>query len=149
MPLSAPDAAGAPAFPDDPDAYTVVLTRTPADGPLTEIAIHATRGGSALAVYAGDDALDDLIRAARDYERTDPHSDKLPSSRAIILAALDDCGITPAEEGDDTLAAAIEGDPAPALRQALADLVEWQARMGGFEASEWDRARALLDATRS
>lgn len=31
-----------------------------------------------------------------------------------------------------------------ALREALAELVEWAARMGGFEAPCWDRAQALL-----
>lgn len=34
------------------------------------------------------------------------------------------------------------------MRQALADLVEWSARMGGFDAPAWDRARAILDAVR-
>lgn len=37
---------------------------------------------------------------------------------------------------------------APLLRQALADLVEWSAIMGGWDSPCWDRARAALDATR-
>ena len=36
-------------------------------------------------------------------------------------------------------------DAAPALRDALADLWEWQAQQGGYEAPAWARARAVLD----
>jgi hypothetical protein len=34
------------------------------------------------------------------------------------------------------------------LREVLADLIDWAASMGGFEAEVWDRARAALDQTR-
>lgn len=30
------------------------------------------------------------------------------------------------------------------LETALRDLIEWEARMGGFEAAAWSRARALI-----
>lgn len=35
------------------------------------------------------------------------------------------------------------------LRDALADLVEWNARMGGFDNPVWDRAKAVLERTRA
>lgn len=38
---------------------------------------------------------------------------------------------------------------APELREALAALTEWAARMGGFEAQVWDDAAALLERFRS
>lgn len=44
----------------------------------------------------------------------------------------------------DVLERAVEYRSALKMRQALADLVEWGARMGGWEAPEWDRARAIL-----
>lgn len=37
-----------------------------------------------------------------------------------------------------------EVDTTTRLREALADLLEWESRMGGFEAPCWARARALL-----
>jgi acylphosphatase len=82
----------------NPDDYTVVITRTPADGPVTEIAIHETRGGKVFLTFAGEDgAVDDLIRAAREEERHNPYAGHLPTSRAIILAALREAGIDPEE----------------------------------------------------
>jgi hypothetical protein len=37
---------------------------------------------------------------------------------------------------------------APAMAQALLDLLEWQARMGGFESEVWNQAREALYAAR-
>lgn len=37
---------------------------------------------------------------------------------------------------------------APRLRAALADLIEWSARTGGWDAPCWEEARAVLDALR-
>ena len=36
---------------------------------------------------------------------------------------------------------------APSMREALADLVEWAAEMGGWEAPCWGRARSVLQST--
>ena len=34
------------------------------------------------------------------------------------------------------------------MRQALADLLEWEAEMGGYGSPAWTRARALMDRLR-
>ena len=61
------------------------------------------------------------------------------------------------KSGDGNVACVLSDNPnpdalliaaAPLLRQALADLVEWSAIMGGWDSPCWDRARSALDATR-
>jgi hypothetical protein len=105
-------------FPSDPAAYNVGWFRDPfRDRALTHIGVFlrcAETGGYAetLAQYRGDD-VPRIIRLAREEERTDPHSDKLPSDRAVILAALREAGIDPEESGDDASPAPVaDGSPA-------------------------------------
>ena len=106
----APDMTDTTDFPADPARYRVQHERADdGKGPLdalyvVEVAPHSG-DRQTLAEYRGDSALDAIIAAARDEERTDPHSDKLPSDRAIICAALREAGIEPCDPSDDDDAA--------------------------------------------
>jgi hypothetical protein len=53
-----------------------------------------------------------------------------------------------AEDGEHDEANARLMSYAPAMAQALLDLLEWQARMGGFESEVWSQAREALHAAR-
>ncbi len=98
-------------YPTDPAAYHVEINRYMTGGPIRCISILVTdpdaaglktdEGALIGAYHADDDRVDVILRLARDEERTDPHSDKLPSDRAIIMAAMRDCGIDPDEEGEE------------------------------------------------
>jgi hypothetical protein len=96
-----------PTNPNDPAAYRLHDHRVPdAAGRLVSISLierDVETGGDAdtVATWTDGNDLDHLIALARDEERSDPHSDKLPSDRAFILAALRDLGIPIQEEEDD------------------------------------------------
>lgn len=79
--------------PADPSAYRVTLTRN-GHGTLTHIEVF--RPGSApkpeFWTYHPED-VDRLLALAREEEDSDPHSDRLPSDRAIICAVLRAQGI--------------------------------------------------------
>jgi hypothetical protein len=85
------------AWPADPEAYRVQRLRT--GGRLTALRVIETQGARVLGAYADDreGRLDDFIRAAHAEERHDPHCEKLPTDRAMIIAALRQAGIEPAE----------------------------------------------------
>lgn len=73
-----------------PDFYSVEYQRD-RSGRLVALAVLPRDSGPVVAIYdEDDDQLDRILRLARQEERSDPHSDKLPSDRAIIMAALRD-----------------------------------------------------------
>lgn len=92
----------ADAFPTDPGAYRVEHERAP-DGRLLSVDVIHKNTSRRLATYEDDEDADErgltrILASAREMERTDPFADHLPSDRAIIEAALDDCGITTTEQ---------------------------------------------------
>lgn len=101
-------------FPTDPAAYCVVVNRADGgDGPVTCIEIRLMRGGSLVAVYDGFDPVDVLIQGARQRERAEAGTDKLPSSVALIEEALWDCGLVEDDAGGEVARAldAQAGEP--------------------------------------
>jgi hypothetical protein len=93
-------------WPTDPGAYRVVKIREDeGKGALSEITIveRLAHGGDgrALVTYAGDHAIDAILDSAREHGIYDPRDDRLPDAAHIILAALDDCGITPDEAQEE------------------------------------------------
>lgn len=86
--------------PTDPAAYRVALSRAPrrnGGGRLMRVSVFAEPAGDLIASYSDDEGeLTRLLRLAAEEEDTDPYSDRLPSDRAIIAAALRDAGIAPA-----------------------------------------------------
>lgn len=65
-----------------------------------------------------------------------------------------EAGEPPPDDIDNCYGDVVECSDAPIfdagdLRDALADLVEWNARMGGFDNPVWDRAKAVLERTRA
>jgi hypothetical protein len=85
-----------PEWSSNPAHYAVDQHR-PDGGTLTHLSIVSKAAPNLLFASYTDDGLNGLLANARDEERYDPHSDKLPSDRAVILAALRNCGIEPDE----------------------------------------------------
>jgi hypothetical protein len=76
--------------------YQLALDRSRRRGRLYRVALYADAGGQLdlIAQYYDDEGeLTRILRHAAELERTDPHSDKLPSEDAITRAILIDCGL--------------------------------------------------------
>jgi hypothetical protein len=117
-----------PEWSDNPAHYAVDQHR-PAGGTLTHLSIVSKATPNLLFASYTDDGLNGLLANARDEERYDPHSDRLPSDRAIILAAMRDCGIEPDGEGDP------EEDADAALDDAIARRDDAQATIDALTAT--------------
>ena len=94
-------------FSADPSAYRVHYDRAPdAQGRLVCISIWercAETGGDREQLEAyreSDGEMERIIKAAEQEESYNPWDGQLPADRSIICAALRDCGIDPAGEGD-------------------------------------------------
>lgn len=89
-----------PEWSGDPAHYAVQHVRARSGHLLGVSIVSAAQPTLLFAAYADDEgSLDRILTKAADWERTNPYDNQMPSDRAIILAALDDCGITPTEEG--------------------------------------------------
>lgn len=90
------------------------MNHTPADPSACKVTVARDTSGAVACIgiilppdrpmgateYWGEDEVSRLIRLAREEEGSDPHSDRLPSDRAFICAALRDLGI-PIQGEDD------------------------------------------------
>ncbi|MBU8540199.1 hypothetical protein [Falsiroseomonas tokyonensis] len=120
-------------------------------GPLIGISIvSAAKRTDVFASYA-EHSMERLLDSAREMDgKSDPNDGKLPSSEAIIRAALIDCGYEPDAEGVADEAGAEM--PAPALRDMVCAVWEiWTGNGRGLDiegsATTFERARSAARET--
>lgn len=143
--------------PADPSACKVTVARD-TSGAVACIGIILPPDRPMVATeYWGEDEVSRLIRLAREEEDSDPHSDRLPSDRAFICAALRDLGIPILGEQDDdddgaeseariqhAMAFGLEPPEEPPHRDPQDEEAPWDRRDREAAEREWRDAPLLV-----
>lgn len=123
-------------YPTDPAAYGLIIRRS-GDGPVTAMNVLLNATGETVAVYDGDEAVDDLVRRAWQRERGNPYDNKLPTDASLIEEALWDAGL-------------VEDDDAAGEAEAALDAM-FGSDCSGLEAGvpgAWDDVGAMPNVIR-